>query len=157
MPSPTAAGPFWGGTNGVEAGRMFETRKQLLFAINIWMKKYHQPELTMDNLIVRIASQENFLDPDPRLEELLEYVVNNKSFKRPIDLWTGWSNGIKLSEEHSSGERLRLPAHCTLAIRILNAPWGSKDQNGISPKITYWEFPIAYALETKKRKAKQTP
>jgi hypothetical protein len=158
LPSPAAHGPFWGGDNGVVAGRMFETREQLLFAINVWMKKYHQPLLTMNDLIVRVANRESIRDPDPQIEDVLECIINNSRFRVPIDLWMEPSDEIILSAQRSSKKRLSLPLHFTLTIRILSLPWGSEDSMGNTLKITYQQIPIAYTFpeEERKNKTRQT-
>jgi hypothetical protein len=147
MPAPKASGPFWGGANGVVAGRMFATRKQLLFAINIWMKQFHQTELTKDDLIVRVATRLNFGEADPRVEELLECLLKDTRLTLPVDLWAEEQDDVLLQKGYSSHRKVSLPSHYVLSIRILNAPWGSKDRNGEALKITSWKIPIAYALK----------
>jgi hypothetical protein len=125
---------------------MFESPKQLLFAINVWMKHFNQPELTMQDLIVRIADQQMYRKAAPRAEYLLEHVVENKRFELPVDLWVDRWDDITLSEEYSFSKRLRLPAHYSLAIRVLNVPWGSTDSDGNHLKVDFTEVIISYAF-----------
>lgn len=100
----------------------------------------------MDDLIVRIASWGYFEEHQTRLDELMRDVVRNERFKLPVEPWVERSSEIILSKQNAVNERLHLPAHYVLSIRLRNLPWGSKDHEGISPKIVSWDFPIAYAF-----------
>ncbi|MEP6672459.1 MAG: hypothetical protein ABJF10_25065 [Chthoniobacter sp.] len=140
-----------GGANSVVTGRMLKTRAELLFAINIWMKQFHQPELTVNDLIVRIADQQIEREPIPRAEYILERIVKNRRFDLPVDLWMNQWENMTLSEQYSSNDRISLPAHYTLAIRVLNVPWDSSlDRDGNQLKVDFTKVPIAYAFSEEK-------
>ncbi len=151
-PQPTAAATLSqqrsrSDINESKKEEIFRTPKELLFGVNAWMKQFNLPELTKQELIVRLADQQVYSEAAPRAEYLLEHIVENKRFELPVELRVEHVDDITLSEQYSSRKRLRLPAHYTLAIQILNVPWNSSlDKYGQQMKVNFTNVIIAHAF-----------
>jgi hypothetical protein len=105
----------------------------------------------MDDLILRVAAQEDPSRPLPDVESILEHLVKNRHFEFPVDLCMEENRAIILSESYSRSVVLPLPAHSLLEIRVFNMPPDSVDREGKRPKVFESKIPIAYALKSGKK------
>jgi len=127
--------------------RGFETGEQLLLAINAWMREHHLPALDYDEMTVRIAEQAWVMHDDeefgPRLGPFLKDLVKRKRFLHPVQLEQSFADDIPPSGDRSSRERLALPKHCILEIRVLASPWIGWDPEGRPLKVSGWPILVA--------------
>lgn len=151
-PAPVATPfqqPSRSGASESKKEEIFRTPKELLLGINAWMKQFKQPELTRQELIVRLADQQVYSEAAPRAEYLLESIVENKKFELPVELRVEHQDDITLSEQYSSSKRLPLPSHYTLAIQVLNVPWNSSlDKYGQQMKVNFTNVIVAHAFSS---------
>lgn len=133
------------------------TRGQLLLAVNAWLKKHHQPEWTVDELVGRIVDESfayKSFGPllDRPVDSFAVALIKNRRFDHQIELHTDWTDELQLSSSH----RVPLPSHHTLSIRILatSAELYSperKPHNG-----SHWGILVASALPAKQPKEIKT-
>lgn len=141
--------PLWGGTNGAIAGKTFRTREELLRAVNVWMKQRGNPELTINDLVVRSAVEIASTDHGPLAEQFLEDLTKNRHFVMPVGLWVERNCWIPLNERYSPYRRLELPENDLLSIRLYSAPWRNDDSERNSKRVDTHDIPMAYVLKKK--------
>ena len=124
------------------------TPEELLTAINADRRKNLEGELTMNEIIVRVADEafarrELGLDTWPDVELFLECLVRNKPFVYPMRRFAETGDEM---EVYSTKEQLQLPRHTYSAIDIFDLPWDASTEKhplkiDWTRIILYYHFP----------------
>ena len=102
--SPTPAG-------NIVTNQKIKTREQLLAAVNTWLRKHHQPEWTLEELIGRTADQAYtlFLSHLPvPVDSFLENLIKGEPFTHDVQLRTTWRNATTLHTPRGAIVRQRI-------------------------------------------------
>lgn len=119
------------------------TRKDFLAEVNKVLVQMNHQQLSMDELLVRLAHHAwlsaSDREVDGRIERFLKDIVENQKFRYPMELCVEYiGEGIPVN-----GKDLRLPPHYVLYVHLLNHTRGSVDRERIPLKITWISLMIA--------------
>lgn len=97
------------------------TREQLLSTVNLWMRDHDQPEMTLSELLSRVAEESVtssvlWKEVESPVKSFIMCLKSGQRFHYPIKLQTDWSNSIQL---RYFKRRLSIPPHHTLSLHIL--------------------------------------
>ncbi len=136
-----------------------KTRDQLLSTINAWLRRHHEAEWTMDELIGRTVDESYSFGKGDNpiwgpIEDFLVCLIKDKPFNRALRLRRTESRAFRLVNLESDSPS---PPHYSLAVDILATDADLQKQHDDPRKADHWRIALATAFSGRKSVRKGPP